>query len=306
MELEKIKELLEKDYSVSKISKELKIGRLKITNFLRENNLHTKLNNYEYKNCAICDNELQGNQRKFCSNNCKSKAFYKNSNSSKKQHKKGVQRKLFLIEKMGGKCQECGYNKNLAAFDFHHRDRNEKKFSLDMKTLSNKKLEEILLEASKCDIICSNCHRELHHPEMDVFNFKKNNDFNNEFSKTRKEIREEKINYCSCDKKIDKKAKKCRKCYSLSKRRAERPPLEQLLKEVNEQSYVFVGKKYGVNGNAIKKWIKNYGAIPPSKQNQFNTNDIIKRYSELNSFRGVAIEFGIDGSTVKKIVSKIK
>ena len=38
----------------------------------------------------------------------------------------------------------------------------------------------------------------------------------------------------------------------------------------------------------------------------FNEPTTIKRYSELNSFRGVAIEFGIDGSTVKKIVSKIK
>jgi transposase-like protein len=37
-----------------------------------------------------------------------------------------------------------------------------------------------------------------------------------------------------------------------------RPPLEQLLKEVKETSYLTVGKKYNVSDNSIRKWIKSY------------------------------------------------
>ena len=30
--------------------------------------------------------------------------------------------------------------------------------------------EEVLEEYKKCDLLCSNCHAELHHPEMDISN----------------------------------------------------------------------------------------------------------------------------------------
>lgn len=39
-------------------------------------------------------------------------------------------------------------------------------------------------------------------------------------------------------------------------RKVERPPYEQLLKEIEETSYLAVGRKYGVSDNAIRKWIR--------------------------------------------------
>lgn len=42
----------------------------------------------------------------------------------------------------------------------------------------------------------------------------------------------------------------------LSTRKTERPPIEQLLKEVEELGFSAVGRKYGVSDNAIRKWIK--------------------------------------------------
>jgi hypothetical protein len=41
-------------------------------------------------------------------------------------------------------------------------------------------------------------------------------------------------------------------------RRVERPPYEQLLREIAETSYVAVGRKYGVSDNAIRKWVRQY------------------------------------------------
>jgi hypothetical protein len=41
-------------------------------------------------------------------------------------------------------------------------------------------------------------------------------------------------------------------------RTVERPPYEQLVREIAESSYVAVGRKYGVSDNAIRKWLRAY------------------------------------------------
>jgi very-short-patch-repair endonuclease len=45
---------------------------------------------------------------------------------------------------------------------------------------------------------------------------------------------------------------------SISQRRVERPPYEQLKQEVKELGYVGTGKKYGVSDNGIRRWVKTY------------------------------------------------
>lgn len=79
------------------------------------------------------------------------------------QKARGLERKLKLVEMLGGCCSECGYKKNLAAFDFHHKE--DKSFRLDMRSLSNRKFELCVAEAQKCILLCSNCHREHHNPD---------------------------------------------------------------------------------------------------------------------------------------------
>jgi len=46
----------------------------------------------------------------------------------------------------------------------------------------------------------------------------------------------------------------------LASRRVERPPLTQLLAEIEATSFVAVGRRYGVSGNAIRKWVRAYEA----------------------------------------------
>ncbi len=63
------------------------------------------------------------------------------------------------LDYRGGICVVCGYNKCQAALHFHHRDPLMKKFELG----SNKKpLRKVKDELDKCDILCANCHLELH------------------------------------------------------------------------------------------------------------------------------------------------
>lgn len=129
------------------------------------------------KTCVVCESPLQGSQVKFCSSNCKQKNHWdrisEQQNTYHSQTIRSYKRKMELIELSGGGCQRCGYNKNIAALHFHHRDANEKLFPLDARKLSNTKWDIILFEHSKCDLLCGNCHSEEHHPEMLLENVKK-------------------------------------------------------------------------------------------------------------------------------------
>jgi len=78
--------------------------------------------------------------------------------------------KLNAIEYKGGKCEICGYDKCRWALDFHHKNKDEKEFSIG--SSYNISWERIKNELDKCILICSNCHREIHFNEL---NLKENN-----------------------------------------------------------------------------------------------------------------------------------
>ena len=65
-----------------------------------------------------------------------------------------------LKEEAGNCCSRCGYDKCLAALEFHHTDPTVKEGGIIGSTASLKKQRE---EAQKCILVCANCHREIHH-----------------------------------------------------------------------------------------------------------------------------------------------
>jgi hypothetical protein len=75
-------------------------------------------------------------------------------------HQKQRELKVKAIEYLGGKCKKCGYVGISAVYDFHHRDPGDKDFSWGNRRTSN--WENLKLELDKCDLLCSNCHREVH------------------------------------------------------------------------------------------------------------------------------------------------
>jgi len=115
-------------------------------------------------NCAVCGNPLRGKQTKFCSATCKNRDLQ----SYEAQKRRGLARKLELVKAAGGQCSICGYQTNLAALVFHHTGTSAKDFKLDMRSLSNRKLEPVLVEIEKCILVCSNCHAELHNPHLNL------------------------------------------------------------------------------------------------------------------------------------------
>ena len=68
----------------------------------------------------------------------------------------------------GGKCMKCGYDRCLAALDYHHRDPATKLFHISQRVCTvradgnGKVAQAIRAEIAKCDLVCANCHREIH------------------------------------------------------------------------------------------------------------------------------------------------
>lgn len=69
------------------------------------------------------------------------------------------------VEYLGGKCVRCGYDKHLAALEFHHLEPTGKDF--DFGNVKSKKWESIQYELDKCILLCSNCHR-IEHSKYDT------------------------------------------------------------------------------------------------------------------------------------------
>lgn len=92
---------------------------------------------------------------------------YRARNQDRRNKREETQRldnKLKLIQLFGGKCLLCGYNLYHGALEFHHKSSEPKSFDISKKfsVRSEKGWNELLTEAKKCVLICSNCHREVH------------------------------------------------------------------------------------------------------------------------------------------------
>jgi hypothetical protein len=103
--------------------------------------------------CRSCGKEGKENFYSSAKYQCKPCWNKRTASAGKAQVK-------ILKDEFGGKCSVCGYNKCFDALQFHHVDPSKKEFALGEKRgLSIDKLRE---ELSKCILVCSNCHIEIH------------------------------------------------------------------------------------------------------------------------------------------------
>ena len=182
--------------------------------------------------------------------------------------------KVKAVEYKGGKCQECGYCKSLAALTFHHRNPEEKDFSISGRVV---KWEKLKPELDKCDLLCSNCHLEEHERLTEEGRSEL-------YTKIRKLVPERQkpvlvmIPCHSCGKKVQRpKTSKTnifcnQKCTHVHLERVGWPDKEELEKLVWERPVTMIAKELGVSDKAIKKRCVKLGITTPgmgywSKQN---------------------------------------
>ncbi len=83
--------------------------------------------------------------------------------NNRQKEERARKKKVLFIKEFGGKCSICGYEyngKNAAAFDFHHLDPSEKDYS--PANIIRHSVAKAREELSKCQLVCSNCHRLIH------------------------------------------------------------------------------------------------------------------------------------------------
>lgn len=113
-----------------------------------------KKKNVRHAKCIECKREID-------------KAYYKSSNKRKnKIRKRAIYSYEFLklyvqrLKKFGC-CKKCG-DKRWYVLDFHHLHDKEDGINYMLRKGSINKIKN---EIRKCILLCSNCHRELHHYE---------------------------------------------------------------------------------------------------------------------------------------------
>lgn len=78
-----------------------------------------------------------------------------------------------LINLFGGKCRCCGYHRNYAALEFHHLDVNEKEnFNRIYQYWRLYKEQGIKGLQNYLQLFCSNCHREIHNPNLFIGDYR--------------------------------------------------------------------------------------------------------------------------------------
>jgi hypothetical protein len=195
-----------------------------------------------------------------------------------KQKLRWGDRKRKAVELMGGKCQKCGYDKNLACLDFHHIDPATK--DKDWKSVRTYKWEKIVEELKKCILVCGNCHGEIHWPDQSLLGNESGNNTLNRIkceSVIRDGVRQGesivetsimkptgKCPFCECD---VYGTKYCSVSCSAKDHRKipKRPSRNKLEKLVWEKSTVQLAKDYGVSDKAVEKWCKIYGIKKPER-----------------------------------------
>lgn len=156
------------------------------------------------------------------------------------------------------KCEECGLI-----------EWNGKKISLHLDHKNGNNLDNRL---ENLRFLCPNCHSQTetycnskticNSSELSKDRYEnRNNLVKKEKIKKEKSIKTikiETINYCVCGKEIDKRSNQCKSCVKKQQKRKveNRPTLDELILMIKESSLEAVGRKYGVSGNAVKKWIK--------------------------------------------------
>jgi len=152
--------------------------------------------------------------------------------------------KTKAINYLGGKCQRCGYDRCPSALEFHHRDPSEKEFSLGhVKTTAFN--EKIKNELDKCDLLCANCHREVHWEQKKFINLSPR--------------QSKKVHRCqTCQNEVSQKATQCVKCHKESREKIDWPDTRELAMMVAESNYSVVGRLLGVSDTAVRKRIKNH------------------------------------------------
>lgn len=123
------------------------------------------------KVCPKCGdkNETTSSYCPPCHNEYQKKYFKGHPESITESHRirRKERRDHILSKKFNKPCSDCGKIYPWYVMDFDHA-RGKKKFLLSLASSKMYSVAAIDAEISKCDIVCSNCHRERTHSRLQL------------------------------------------------------------------------------------------------------------------------------------------
>lgn len=155
MKKDKLSGYLERGIAIRKIAKIEGVGYSTVRYWIGKHNLEIiPIADRAIYICKSCGSSTKANHYgrvksvcKKCSNNLR--AIEMRSNTDR------------AIAYKGGKCYICGYNKCYGSLHFHHRDPETKDQNFNSK--AGWSWERLRTEIDKCDLVCANCHGEIHY-----------------------------------------------------------------------------------------------------------------------------------------------
>ncbi len=242
--------------------------------------------------CSKCRIELgigpQFRRRKYCESCNPNIQDWSNITLEETREKRNYQvnsrirelaRSVFNRSGVEKKCVNCGYDKHIEVC--HIKGISE----FDGNTPINE-----INDINNIIPLCPNCHWEFDHNLLNFdfkwlpkeYNEEKVKSYNQQHTKSLNEVKqfqlknkiekEKKKNYCvDCGIEIGMSAHRCIACLGLSHRKTERPSRDELKNLIRNQSFLSLGKQFGVSDNAIRKWCVDYHL--PNKKSE------IKQYT---------------------------
>lgn len=106
----------------------------------------------KYRNCIETPPpSIRARVRLYCSVSCK---------RSEETFAARERQQIFVYELLGKECRRCGWHEHLTGLDAHHVDPSTKSFELNGGNTYSR--ARVIEEASKCVLLCANCHRVVH------------------------------------------------------------------------------------------------------------------------------------------------
>lgn len=163
VEEERLRELVERGLSVRQIAAELGRGPASVRHWLKRFGLKTEPLQYAGR--------ANGVVRDAAMRECRTHGWVAHVRDAQGSircrlcrssrvvaHRRAV--KARLVAENGGACALCGYDRSVAALQFHHVDPSQKGFNISRQGRTTS-LANARTEAAKCILLCANCHAEV-------------------------------------------------------------------------------------------------------------------------------------------------
>ena len=160
MEKDELQKLIDENLSIRKIGDRIGKSEGSVKHWLKKFDLKTNIRVNKNDSCICTKCFKQYEITDFYQKGSKKHTYCKKCFNNLVIERQKRNKELAVAYK-GGCCFKCGYSKYIGALQFHHLDPTKK--DKNWKRFKNRKFDsKFKLELDKCELLCANCHAEIH------------------------------------------------------------------------------------------------------------------------------------------------